>query len=50
MHITADGELYFHSARAGGKGQYDIWVTRKVNGEWQQPENIAAVNSPENEC
>jgi hypothetical protein len=25
MHITADGnELYFHSARAGGKGQLDI--------------------------
>ena len=50
MHITADGnELYFHSARAGGKGQYDVWVTRKVNGEWQQPENVEAVNTPENE-
>jgi hypothetical protein len=50
MHITADGnELYFHSARVGGKGQYDVWVTRKVNGEWQQPENVEAVNTPENE-
>ncbi len=50
MHITADGnELYFHSARVGGKGQYDIWVTRKTNGEWQQPENVEAVNTPENE-
>jgi len=50
MHITADGnELYFHSAKAGGKGQYDVWVTRKVNGEWQQPENVEAVNTPENE-
>jgi hypothetical protein len=47
MHITADGsELYFHSARAGGSGGYDIWVTKKVNGEWQMPESVAAVNTP----
>jgi ribosomal protein L24E len=46
MHITADGsELYFHSSRAGGKGQLDIWVTRNVGGAWQEPENIAIVNS-----
>ncbi|MBE0431097.1 MAG: hypothetical protein IBX67_04645 [Dehalococcoidia bacterium] len=50
MHITTDGtEMYFHSDRAGGQGQYDIWVTRKVEGEWQEPENVAAVNTPENE-
>ncbi len=50
MHITADGkELYFHSDRSGGKGQLDIWVTGKVNGEWQQPENVKAVNTAENE-
>jgi len=50
MHITADGaELYFHSARAGGKGQLDIWITRKNSGEWQEPENVAAVNTQENE-
>jgi hypothetical protein len=48
MHITADGnEMYFHSPGPGGKGGYDIWVTRKVNGEWQAPENIQIVNSPE---
>ena len=48
LHITADGqELYFHSARSGGKGQYDIWVSRKENGEWQPPENVEVVNSPE---
>lgn len=48
MHITADGaELYFHSSRTGGKGQYDIWVCRNVNGEWQPPENVAAVNTQE---
>lgn len=50
MHITSDGEeLYFHSARAGGKGQLDIWVTRKVGGEWQEPTNVEAVNTVENE-
>jgi hypothetical protein len=48
FHLTADGsELYFHADREGGMGGYDIWVTRKVNGEWQEPENVAAVNSPE---
>jgi hypothetical protein len=48
MHITADGnEIYFHSSRAGGKGGYDIWITRKVNGEWQEPENVSIVNTPD---
>lgn len=50
MHITADGkELYFHSARAGGKGQLDIWMTRNVDGEWQTPENVEIANSAEPE-
>jgi hypothetical protein len=50
MHITADGsEMYFHSSRTGGEGQYDIWVTEKVGDEWQEPQNIAVVNSAENE-
>jgi hypothetical protein len=50
MHITADGnEMYFHSDRTGTKGGLDIWVTKKVGGEWQKPENVAEVNSPENE-
>jgi hypothetical protein len=48
LHITADGqELYFHSAREGGQGQYDIWVSRNENGQWLPPQNVAAVNSPE---
>lgn len=46
LHITADGkELYFHSPRAGGKGGLDIWVSQNVNGEWQEPANLAIVNS-----
>ncbi|MEW5997145.1 MAG: hypothetical protein AB1657_06185 [Candidatus Micrarchaeota archaeon] len=50
MHISADGNtLYFHSPRAGGKGQLDIWYTEKVNGEWQPPINFELMNSPDNE-
>jgi hypothetical protein len=46
LHITADEkELYFHSARPGGKGQYDIWVSNNVDGRWQEPVNVEAVNS-----
>ncbi|MFC1994153.1 hypothetical protein ACFLVI_02700 [Chloroflexota bacterium] len=50
LHITANGkELYFHSGREGGQGQYDVWVSNKKNGEWQSPQNVEAVNSPEND-
>lgn len=50
LHISSDqNELYFHSSRSGGKGQFDIWVTRKVDGEWQMPVNVEVVNTPENE-
>jgi hypothetical protein len=50
MHIIADGnEMDFHSGRAGTKGGFDIWVTRKVGGEWQEPENMAVVNTQEDE-
>ncbi len=46
LHVSADGsELYFDSSRAGGKGGKDIWVTRKVGGEWQDPESITIVNT-----
>ena len=50
FHFTADWEtLYFHSDREGGSGNYDIWVTHLVNGEWAQPENIHEVNSDEHD-
>lgn len=48
LHIR-ENELYYHSAKAGGKGNNDIWMLTKVNGEWQNPVNIEAVNTPENE-
>ena len=50
LHISNDGEeLYFHSARVGGKGGLDIWVSKKVNGVWQHPKNLEKVNSEVNE-
>jgi hypothetical protein len=50
LHVTADGnEIYFDSRRDGGKGEKDIWVTRKVDGQWQTPENIDIVNTTGNE-
>ncbi|MBN1781478.1 hypothetical protein JW948_10160 [bacterium] len=46
LHIYG-GELYYHSPKAGGKGQYDIWKLTNVNGTWQNPVNVEAVNSTE---
>ncbi len=47
LHISSDGqELYFHADnKAGGKGGRDIWMSKKVNGEWQEPANVSAVNT-----
>ena len=46
LHITSDGQwLYFHSDRPGGKGDFDIWVSQKVNNLWGEPVNIEAVNT-----
>jgi hypothetical protein len=48
LHISSDGrELYFHSSRPGGQGQYDIWVSKNEGGQWLPPQNVTAVNSPE---
>jgi hypothetical protein len=50
LHITTNGnELYFSANFSHGKGGYDIWVTRKVNGVWQEPKNVEAVNSKDDE-
>jgi hypothetical protein len=47
LHISSDDqELYFHADnKTGGKGGRDIWMSKKVNGEWQEPVNVAAVNT-----
>ncbi|MBE0700588.1 MAG: PD40 domain-containing protein [Acholeplasmataceae bacterium] len=48
VHLHEEN-LYFHSAREGGLGGFDIWSTTQVGGEWQNPVNIEAVNSEANE-
>lgn len=48
LHIYQD-ELYYHSSKSGGKGGLDIWVSKKINNEWQQPENVEIVNTKDNE-
>jgi hypothetical protein len=46
MHITSDGQqMYYHSYRPGGLGGMDIWVIHLVNGAWEAPENVSAVNT-----
>ncbi len=50
LHITDDGqELYFHSSRSGSLGNNDIWVSQMRDGAWGEPENITAINSPEDD-
>ncbi len=48
IHINND-ELYFHSSLSGGKGGTDIWISKKLNGQWQKPENLQTINSDEDE-
>jgi len=50
LHMTADGEkLYFHADRAGTTGLNDIWVSQRTEEGWGEPENLAAINTIENE-
>jgi hypothetical protein len=49
--MSADGlELYFHSARSGGQGNADLWISTRLTPEepWERPLNLGAiVNSPD---
>jgi hypothetical protein len=46
LHFSADMQaLYFHSNREGGKGMYDIWVSKWEEGGWGEPVNLEVVNS-----
>lgn len=50
LHVSADGSrIYFDSSREGGLGEKDIWMTEEVNGEWQDPVPVTAVNTEYNE-
>lgn len=48
LHFYGD-TLYFHSARSGGQGGLDIWMSTKVNDIWQEPTNIAVINTESDE-
>jgi hypothetical protein len=48
--LTADGTMYFGSARPGGLGGFDIWRARWAGDHFAAPENLGApVNSPADE-
>ncbi|MBU0591642.1 hypothetical protein KKF81_06270 [Candidatus Micrarchaeota archaeon] len=50
LHISNDGnELYYHSPRAGGKGGYDLWMSKKMDGEWQEPTKLEILNTEQTE-
>ncbi|MCK5148645.1 PD40 domain-containing protein [bacterium] len=38
--LTSDGTLYFSSNCPGGKGQFDIYMSKFVNGKFTEPENL----------
>lgn len=39
--LSADGNtLYFSSNRDGTVGSYDLWVSQRVAGKWQKPQNL----------
>lgn len=44
LHVHGD-ELFYHSYRDGGAGQLDIWKLSRINGPWQNPENVESVNT-----
>jgi outer membrane protein OmpA-like peptidoglycan-associated protein len=44
-----DQLIYFASDRPGGKGKSDIWFSKFENNTWSTPENVAGINTTENE-
>ena len=49
--VTRDGTLYFASNRPGGRGDYDLYRTRLIDGRYTAPENLGdAINTSGNEA
>ncbi|MEQ8706603.1 MAG: OmpA family protein [Phaeodactylibacter sp.] len=53
MHptLSEDGNfMIFSSNRSGGKGGYDLYVSRQIDGNWSPPMNLGGrINTPGNE-
>jgi Tol biopolymer transport system component len=48
--VSNNGNLYFGSERAGGKGKCDIYCSKRVDGKYAAPENLGEpINSGGNE-
>lgn len=47
--VAKSGTLYFRSDRPGGQGSGDIYRSKLVQGKYQAPENVAELNSADNE-
>lgn len=45
--VAKNNNLYFNSDRPGGKGGMDIYLSRYLDGRYQEPINLAVINSPE---
>ncbi|MES2387412.1 MAG: OmpA family protein [Bacteroidota bacterium] len=45
--VSADGRLMVFAAAEGheGKGGVDLFISRKLGEEWEEPENLVAINS-----
>ena len=45
--VARDGSfMIFASNRAGGFGDSDLWISRRIDGQWQTPQNLgSAVNT-----
>lgn len=41
--LAANGNLYFFSRRPGGSGASDLYLSRLLNGKYQEPVNLGAV-------
>ncbi len=44
VHLHGD-DLYYHSNRAGGRGDLDLWQSTRSGDEWSEPVNLEALNT-----
>lgn len=43
ISFSGNGNMYFSSSRKGGFGEEDIYISRLVNGQYQDPENLGPI-------